>query len=158
MRANAGIDRIVATTCVAASLSGLLSAVPVAADSQVIRVVASVMPRVWLTDVRQVVSVVVTTADVERGFVEVVSAARFHLASNTPTHFEARGAAPWFVAVGVRGLPDARHEWRGPETYRAMLPPFRQRIGADLSFRFELATDTGPGVYAWPLALSLTPI
>lgn len=100
----------------------------------------------------------VTPEDVQRGYVEVRSATRFDLTSNSATHFEVWGGAPWLVGVHVMGMPGGELELTRNGRARTSLPPFRQHFRAELSYRFDLAPETAPGVYSWPLSVSLTPI
>jgi hypothetical protein len=118
---------------------------------------ATVLPRATLTAVRQVPIVNVTARDIERGFVEVASATRFELTSNTSSQLEVAGGGDWFRAVRVTGLPAAVLEMRSMARAITHLPAFVHRYAADLTFRFDLAPGARPGTYAWPLALSVTP-
>ena len=122
-----------------------------------LRVSATVLPRAALTAVRQVPTVTVTQRDIERGFVEVASATRFELTSNTSSQLEVTGGGEWFRAVRVTGLPSAALEFPSMARAIAQLPAFITRYAADLSVRFDLAPGARPGAYAWPLALSVTP-
>jgi hypothetical protein len=127
-----------------------------AAGAQV-RVSATILPRATLTAVSQVPVVTVTARDIERGFVEVASATRFELTSNTSSQLEVTGSGEWFRAVRVTGLPSAALEFTSMARAIAQLPAFINRYAADLSVRFDLAPGARPGAYAWPLALSVTP-
>lgn len=109
----------------------------------------------------QPAELVVTDADIGRGFVDVPAATRLVVRSNSPS-----GYALWFEANGglvreavVLGLAGellvnasgaiAAQPSTGPGT--------RTRIH-ELRFRFKLAPSARSGVHAWPLRMSVVPL
>lgn len=122
-----------------------------------VRVSAAVLPRTKVAVHGQPPALVVTPADVRRGYVEVARASRIEMASNDP-----RGYLLVFEPLGgpespVRGaIVDGldRQVQVGPGGGWVPRPPVRGVVSAELSFRFVLAEDARPGRYPWPLALS----
>ncbi len=122
-----------------------------------VTVSATVLARASMQVVRQPSQLVVTEADVRRGFVEADAASIIELKSNSQAGclltFESH-SLPTKETV-VRGL--GRDVSIGP--HGGMIA---QRVQGDmttvLSFRFILADGAQPGTYAWPLALSVSPM
>ncbi|GAB4369023.1 MAG: hypothetical protein Kow00128_14860 [Deltaproteobacteria bacterium] len=134
------------------------SARPSAGSSSArIRVSATVLPRTTVTVHAQPHALIVTPADVRRGYVEVPRASRIELASNDPRGyllvFEPLGGpeSPVREAI-VDGLD--RQIQVGPGGGFVPRPFVRGVVSAELSFRFVLAEDARPGRYPWPVMLS----
>lgn len=128
------------------------------AASARIEVRATVAARTTVNVLRQVPTLVVTNADVARGYVEVADASRIEVRSNRPDgYFLAFDVAPGLVrAVTVRGL--GRDVQVEPGGALVEQPPARRAQVLDLSFRFQLADGARPGTYAWPVSISTPPI
>ena len=98
-----------------------------------------------------------SAADVQRGYVDLPAASRISVRTNSPTGyllaFEVAGGP--IEAVRVRGL--------GAETYISSMGGWIARpytgalTSADLSYRLVLSKDARPGEYPWPVTLSASP-
>jgi hypothetical protein len=92
--------------------------------------------------------------DVTRGFVDVECASQIEVRSNSRCRVAFRPKAAWFGAVRVYGFP--RVVEVGAEGGSYLRPLERQRRSVyRLSYRFELRPETLPGLYRWPLEISL---
>lgn len=92
--------------------------------------------------------------DVLRGFVDVECASQIEVRTNSRCRIAFRPKAEWFGLVHVYGFP--RVIEFGPEGGGFLRPLERQRSSVyQLSYRFELRSGTLPGIYRWPLAVSL---
>jgi hypothetical protein len=96
----------------------------------------------------------ITSADVARGFVDAPHPLRLRVYSNSRAGFALDVAAqgPWFSAVAIEGL-DARVTLGaegGTIVQRWQRAPSR---ALELRMRFRLEPGLVPGLYAWPLQL-----
>lgn len=142
--------------------SGLLAGCTAAlADAHQLRlnVSATVLKRASLKVVTQPSAVLVTEADIERGYVDVAGPAQVTVRNNSVSGYLLVFAnqGEFLRQVRVRGL--------GGEVQMGADGGFvRQPGGAvassilDLGFRFELAPTARAGVYAWPVQLSAVPL
>ena len=99
---------------------------------------------------------VITGADVARGYVDVDAATAFTVTTNTfdPYAVDFRAVNPVFSTVVVNGLgtpveigPDG-----GTTVYRA---PHGRIATHQLAYRFILNKGLAPGIYPWPLQISV---
>ena len=103
-------------------------------------------------------SLVLTEADLARGYVEVPAASRIRVRSNDPNGYLLAfdvTAGP-FTAIEVKGLgPAARISANGGW----LAQPFAgtEPVTSELTYRFLLAPNVQPGTYAWPVSLSARP-
>ena len=101
----------------------------------------------------------ITSADLARGFVDTPHPLRLHVYSNSRSGFalDVATQSPWFTAVAIEGL-DAQvtlgaeggtivQRWQGTPS-RAL----------ELRMRFRLEPGLVPGLYAWPLLLRARPL
>ena len=124
--------------------------------STVIRVNAVVLARTQLKPLQQPAMLVVTEADVQRGYVEVSGASLFEIWNNDPAGcvltFQS-GDFPFREAVvSVMGREIIIYPTGG-----MILMPVMGRQQIALNYRFVLTTETEPGTYTWPLSVSVNP-
>ena len=126
--------------------------------SALMSVRVQVLARTLLNVESQPASLVLTEADLARGYVEVPSVSRIRVRSNDPNGYLLAfdvTAGP-FTAIEVTGLgPAARISANGGWLAR----PFAgtQPVTSELTYRFLLASNVQPGTYAWPVSLSAMP-
>jgi hypothetical protein len=106
---------------------------------------------------QQRTEMVITQADVARGYVEVQGATRIEVKNNNPggyfLSFDGLGGP--FKEIYIQGL--------GAEVQLAphggFIPqPFtRSAVVKELSYRFFLTDHAEPGTYSWPLQISARP-
>jgi hypothetical protein len=124
--------------------------------STVIRVNAVVLARTQLTPLRQPTTLVVTAADVQRGYIEVRGASLFEIWNNDPAGcfltFQSSDFPFREAAVSVMGREIIIYPTGG-----MILMPVTGRQQIALNYRFVLTTETQPGTYAWPLLVSVNP-
>jgi len=140
---------MVSTVNVPAAMAGRVSAT--------VNISAVVLARANLNIVKQQLELVVTDADVRRGFVQVQEGSLIELKNNTRAgcllSFEAHGLPFQETTVSVMGRDIVLSQDGGlvnlPVTGRAMV---------SMSYRFVVAQGTQPGTYAWPFSLSVSPL
>jgi len=124
-------------------------------SSASLQVSVNVQARAILTVEEQPSQVTVTGEDIRRGFVEVASASRINVRSNSPNGyligFEVTPGP--FRQVEVTGLGNPVEIG---VTGGTIAQPYNGSMSdtARLSYRFLLSSDAQPGAYSWPLALS----
>jgi hypothetical protein len=139
-------------------LASSVSAARAESTSATLRVSVMVEKRAVLSVEQQPSQLIVTEADVRRGYVEASSASKISIRSNSTegylVGFELT-AGP-VRQVDVAGL--AAPAQIGP-TGGTIAQPYSGSISnrAELSYRFQLAADAQPGTYAWPVSLSAVP-
>jgi hypothetical protein len=120
---------------------------------------ATVLKRASLQVLAQPASLTLTEADVARGYVEVAAPAQIAVKNNS--------AEGYLLVVASRGdfLRQMRMRGLGGDVQMSADGGFvRQPPGPvvttvlDLGFRFELSESAQPGVYAWPVQLSVRPL
>lgn len=112
-------------------------------------------PTVRVRVLHQVRTFVVSTVDIERGFIEVRAASRLHVTSNIAWAMDFRPQGNLFRAARVTGLPQDLH--LGPEGGTlANLLPAKRPARFELSYRFDLHPEAMPGSHPWPLAISVS--
>lgn len=147
---------------------GLLTALALAAVNPVaalagnqlrLQVSATVLKRATLATLAQPSSILVTAADIARGYVDVPGPAQVAVRNNSADGYllmvSSRG--DFVRQLHVRGL--------GAEVQMGAAGGFIRQPGGpvatkvlDLGFRFELSDTAQPGVYAWPVQLAVTPL
>jgi hypothetical protein len=124
--------------------------------STVIRVNAVVLARTQLKPLRQPSMLVITEADIQRGYVSVSGASLFEIWSNDPAGcvltFESSDFPFREAAVSVMGREIIIYPTGG-----MIFMPVRGRQQIALDYRFILTTEAQPGTYAWPLSVSVNP-
>jgi hypothetical protein len=147
----------VATALVLLAL-GVSGNVLAGSTSALMSVRVQVLARTLLSVESQPPSLVLTEADLARGYVEVPAVSRIRVRSNDPNGYLLAfdvTAGP-FTAIEVTGLgPAARISANGGWLAR----PFAgtQPVTSELTYRFLLASNIQPGTYAWPVSLSAMP-
>ncbi len=141
---------------VVAFASIFIAQVPQATGSvtTVVRVNAAVLARTQLTPLRQPSMLVVTDADIQRGYVDVSGASLFEIWNNMPAGciltFESSGFPFQEVAVTVMGREIILYPTGG-----MIVLPVRGRQQVSLDYRFVLTSEARSGTYAWPLSISV---
>ncbi len=124
--------------------------------STVVQVNAVVLARTQLTPLRQPAMLVVTEADVQRGYVQVTGASLVEIWNNNPAGcilaFESGDFSFREVAVTVMGREIIIYPTGG-----MIVMPVRGRQQIALDYRFVLTSEAQPGTYAWPLSVSVIP-
>ena len=137
---------------------GVSGTVLASSTSALMSVRVQVLARTLLNIESQPPSLVLTAADLARGYVEVPAVSRIRVRSNDPNGYLLAfdvTAGP-FTAIEVTGLgPAARISANGGWLVR----PFAgtQPVTSELTYRFLLASNVQPGTYAWPVSLSAMP-
>jgi hypothetical protein len=139
----------------------ILPAAAVASDQAKLTVSATILKHASLKVLAQPTSVVVTAADIARGYVDVAAPAQIAIRSNSPLGYmlEFANQGHFMRRILVRGL--ATEVQLSPAGGAVMQPSARSgvtRATLDLGFRFMLAETARPGTYAWPMRLSITAI
>jgi hypothetical protein len=137
---------------------GVSGTVLAGTTSALMSVRVQVQARTLLYVEAQPPSLVLTEADLARGYVEVPAVSRIRVRSNDPNGYLLAfdvTAGP-FTAIEVTGLgPAARIGANGGWLVR----PFAgtQPVTSELTYRFLLASNVQPGTYPWPVSLSAMP-
>ncbi len=144
-----------------ASVLLLLPARPARAGSVSASLAVSVVvpPRAILTVETQPATLRINGEDVARGWVDVPGASRVRVRTNAP--------AGWLVQLEVAPGPWSSIEVAGfgtPSVVRVgsgflaqPYPGTNKPVVVELSYRFRLAADAVPGLYAWPVVLAAAP-
>lgn len=137
----------------------MTSAVAVQAGSLPLMATATVAKRATLKVLAQPPSVLVTEADLGRGYVEVLAPVQLAVQSNSPGGyilvFESRGDL----------VSDARVRGLGGEIQlgaNGVVPRMAAAAGVsntthELTFRFTLSGSAQEGTHAWPMQISAVP-
>jgi hypothetical protein len=156
-RQEGRILSILGTTLALLAL-GVSGTVLASTTSALMSVRVQVLARTLLNVESQPPSLVLTEADLARGYVEVPAVSRIRVRSNDPNGYLLAfdvTAGP-FTAIEVTGLgPAARISANGGWLVR----PFAgtQPVTSELTYRFLLASNVQPGTYPWPVSLSAMP-
>lgn len=143
---------------------GLLGAPATAAagsDEFKLSVTATVLKHASLKVLAQPASVVVTAADIARGYVDVPSPAQVAIQSNSQDGYMLMFASEgdFMRQTLVRGLGnDVQLDMAGGGVARGPEGRGMGKATLDLGFRFVLSESAQQGVYAWPMRLSVTPL
>ena len=154
----------VRSAALAAALAGLgltATSLGVAAQEIKLPVTATIVKRATVKVLAQPATVVVTAADVERGYVEVPGRAQLSVRSNSQAGYMLvfASAGDFVRQMRVRGL--GNEVQIGPGGGVVPLSGSARSVTQatlELGFRFELAADARQGTYAWPVQISVTPI
>ena len=123
-----------------------------------INVSATVLERTSMRILNQAQEVVITNADILRGYVEIPAASRIHVKSNNVQGcfltFEVLSAPnnvfnSFNVVVGGREVQLSKS---GGWIHQ---PFVRGGITINLNYRFAFSKDAQPGTYSWPLMVSV---
>ena len=104
----------------------------------------------------QTAAIAVTQRDIERGYVEVPAASRFSVITNTQGGFivDFRPRSDVFLSVRVTGLQSPAEFGAHGGTALHNIPHGQTTIH-QLGYRFMLRPDLQPGIYPWPLEISV---
>lgn len=130
-----------------------------AASETKLTVSAMVSKHASLQVLAQPASVVITPADIARGYVDVLSPAQVTVQSNTQDGyllmFENQGE--FFRETLVKGLDsDVQVSAGGGGVAQRSLGVGMRKNLLNLGFRFVLSDSARQGVYAWPMRLSVS--
>jgi hypothetical protein len=119
---------------------------------------ARVLESTRMQILNQVQELVVTDADIMRGYVEVPSASRVTVKSNNPSgyflSFEVMsGTDAIFHTVKV--IVGGRDVQLSPGGSWIPQPYNRGGVTTDVSYRFALGKSARPGTYSWPVMISV---
>jgi hypothetical protein len=147
---------------VALGLAPLVTMVPSAQAAQrsaAMTVSVTVVANAKMEISYQATQLTITEADITRGYVEVPGASRFSVRTNSRTGYlmEFHPVANVFESVHVGGLGNAVQFGvdGGSIVQRG---PLASNLTHELSFRFNLRPEARPGLYPWPLQLSVRAI
>ncbi len=144
LAASVGFSPVVATTADAAQMS---------AD---VGVSVTVVAHAKMQTVFQETQLKISKEDIVRGFVEVASASRFSVSTNSQSGYllEFYPVGEIFESVQIGGLGSPVHIGAdgGAIVQRGQL---LANYSHELSFRFTLRPEVVPGNYPWPLQLSV---
>jgi hypothetical protein len=103
---------------------------------------------------------VVTNADIARGYVEVPSATRISVKTNNQAGyllaFEAFSALPLFESIDV--IVGGVNVQLSPAGGWVPQPYVRGGVTQEVTYRFALSKNAQPGTYTWPLSISVLPL
>lgn len=133
-----------------------------ASEGQKVAVTATVLKRATLEVVNQPAAVVVTQADLARGYVDVPLPAQLAILSNSPDGYllEFTSHGDFMKQILVKGLT---HDLQLNGSGGAVMQPATAGAGVtraslSLGFRFLLSEATAEGTYPWPLRISVAPL
>ncbi len=133
----------------------------ISSDEAKLTVTATILKRASLQVLAQPASVVVTAADIARGYVDVPSPLQIMVQNNSRDGYMLtfESQADFMRQTLVRGMGnDVQLEATGGSIAQAASGRGMQKTTLDLGFRFIFAESARQGVYAWPMRLSVTPI
>lgn len=148
------------------ALAAVLIAAPMTAAAGAqeakLAVSATVLKHASMKVLAQPSTVVVTPADIARGYVDVPVATRILVRSNTQQGFMldfASSGGDGIRQMLVRGLgADVQLGPDGGGVAQRVSGQGMTRTALDLSFRFVLSGAAQQGVQPWPVRLSVTPL
>jgi hypothetical protein len=162
--AEKSLDRTVRLALYGMVMIGLL-AVPeelIAGPNQAtLSVSATVLKHASLKVLAQPSSVVVTAADIARGYVDGPAAVQVAIQNNSAGGYllEFASQGDFMRRILVRGLA---HETQLSPAGGAIAQPSTgsgvTRTTLGLGFRFLLSASAQPGTYPWPMRVSVTPL
>jgi hypothetical protein len=126
-----------------------------------VTVTATVRAFAALTVLHQSHDLVVTNADIARGYVEVRAGSRIEVRNNSPAGYllvfeGVGGESDVFAGITIEGLgSEVRIGPGGGWIPRSYAPG---PAVMELSYRFALQRNASPGTYAWPLSISTRPL
>lgn len=119
-----------------------------------IKVSARVLAWTGFKILNQIKEVMITSADIRKGYIEIKSASRIEIKSNDPAGYMLifQGITWPFREIYLQGLTNEIQISSGNTFVRQ--PYNRGAMTVELDYRFLLAEDAKPGIYAWPLSIS----
>ena len=132
-----------------------------AASENTLTVKATILKHASMQVVSQPGSVVVTAADIARGYVDVAASSQILVQSNTQGGYMLMFAnqGDFVRQTLVKGLAnDVQLGAAGGGVAQPVSGRGMTKTALDLGFRFVLSESAQQGVYAWPMCLSVTPL
>lgn len=130
-----------------------------ASESQKISVTATILKRASLQVLAQPATVVVTDADIARGYVDVQAPAHVAVQSNSQSGYllEFASHGDFMKQIVVKGLRnDVQLSPAGGAVMQAAANSGVTRTTLALGFRFLLSESTRTGTYPWPMRFSVS--
>lgn len=123
-----------------------------------LNVSARVLPYLQFNLLSQTSEINVTEEDIQRGYVEVPSASRLEVKTNSKQGYmlSFEGNFLPFKEVHILGLANPVSLNSGQTLVHQ--PSVPGKVYMDLSYRFILTQNTQPGFYSWPLSISVLPM
>lgn len=156
------VVRLVQSAAGAALVSLLMLPAGAAAEGSEAKlsVTATVLKHASLRVLALPPSVVVTSADIARGYVEVPNRAQLAVKNNSAGYMLVFAGRGEFVRqVYVRGLgSDVQMGPDGGVVSQTNSARGMSNTTLELAFRFELSASAQQGVYPWPMQMSVVPL
>lgn len=138
-----------------------LGALAAGASETKLTVTATILTHASLITLAQPSSVLVTAADIARGYVDVAAPARVDIKSNSPRGYMlvVTSEGDFVRHTRIKGLGSDVQLGAGggvipqPAAGRGM-----SKATLDLGFRFALTESARQGVYSWPLRIDVAPL
>jgi len=144
------------------ALLGASGAATAAGSNEVkLTVTATVLKRATLKTLAQPSSVVVTAADIARGYVDVPAPAQVAIQNNSTDGYllEFASQGDFMRQILVKGLSsDVQLSPAGGAVMQSGGRSGVTRTTLALGFRFVLSESAQQGTYPWPMQLSVTPL
>jgi hypothetical protein len=151
--------RIVFGAFTTLAASTIVPNVDAAAVRNEIAVTAFVPAQTVAQMVQQPSEITITDADIARGYVEIPAASQLRVTSNNPAGYVIDFFSRLAIFSSVRISSAGGSADLGPEGGTMIARGSKGRdLPLNLSYRFNLAASTQPGVYPWPLALNVRPL
>ncbi len=126
-------------------------------SSHMIHVSARVSPYIKHSILHQNDHIVLTSADIDRGYIDVNRGIALSLKTNSKNGYLLVFAAnSSFLNNATVYNENNTYNVSGSGGEVHMPYPGKHYVTKELSFRFHLSATVEPGTYAWPLALMLT--
>jgi len=102
----------------------------------------------------QVREVIITDADIHKGYIDIKSASRIQIRNNNPAGYMLtfQGIEWPFREIHIQGFTN--EIWITSGNAFVHQPYNRGTITVELNYRFLLTEDAKPGIYDWPLSIS----
>lgn len=141
---------------VSAGLAPLAPSIAMAKPTAVMAVTVMVIANTQLRTEHQETQLTITAADISRGYVDVAGASRFGVRTNSHAGYSIQFSpiGSLFASVQVGGLSNPVR--LGPDGGSIVQRgTVTAELSHELSFRFVLRADALPGIYSWPLHMSV---
>lgn len=148
---------VAALSLLAPASAAMAAQPPMHSTSAKVSISATVLARASLNVLRQPAELVVTEADIQRGFLDVDASSLVEIKNNSRAGvymtFETQGLS--FKETVVRGF--GREVSLGPNG-GIIAQQLTGKAVVALSYRFMLDESSQAGTYAWPLSISVSPV
>jgi hypothetical protein len=151
--------RLAKAICLSALALAVAHPLLTEAASKSIQVSAVVTANAVMQVEYQAQQLVVTEADVARGYCDAPAASRVRVSSNSRSGYliSIFSRLPIFKSVRV-DMPEASAQIGRDGGAIAQRGRHGKALLTQMTYRFALADGVGPGTYPWPLALDVRPI